>query len=252
MCIPLNLIGTVHLKMPAAAMLPPIPTHYTLGTTVPLFESNQIEFKQTTISFEKLKKTVCAFLNSIGGYIFIGIDDQRIVQGIPYALADRLTLFVDNLISGRSIIRRDGSADLTIREIQTRTMPVGGSDGSLFLLIITVQPNSMESDYMWTTGERYFRLNASNYCRRDDPTEIMQLKEKISGLKKECGTLGSQLSAMTHALRKSMAAESKAAINRDLALDLLHHKILVEKRAAEKKLMPTPCDLLGLLCALVR
>ena len=69
-------------------MLPPIPSHYTFGATVPLYESNQIEFKVSTISFDKLKKTVCAFLNTIGGYIFIGINDSRQICGIEPKIAD--------------------------------------------------------------------------------------------------------------------------------------------------------------------
>ena len=229
-------------------MLPPIPSHYTLGDTVPLHETSQIEFKENSISFEKLKKTVCAFLNTIGGYIFIGINDSRIITGITYHLADRFSLFVDQLISGKGIMRTDGT-DLTISEVSTRVQEVEGSRGSLVILIIAIRPASTEQDYMWSTGERYFRLNASNYCRRSDASEIVQLKERIALLKSDCGKLNSHIDMMSGALRKSMVAAAKAAAERDDAVQALHRRILADKAAAEKALQASS-GLFWFLCCL--
>lgn len=227
-------------------MLPPIPSHYTLGSTVALHETSQIEFKENSISFEKLKKTVCAFLNTIGGYIFIGINDSRVITGISYHLADRFSLFVDQLISGKTIMRTDGS-DLTINEISTKVVEVEGSRGSLVVLIIAVRPASTVQDYMWATGERYFRLNASNYCRRSDASEIIQLKERISVLKSDCGKLNAHMDMMSGVLRKSMVAAAKATVERDEAIAALHQRILADKAAAEKALL-APRGLIWILC----
>ena len=225
-------------------MLPPVPSRYTYGTTVPLYESNQIEFKENSISFEKLKKTVCAFLNSIGGYIFIGISDDRRIVGISDRLADRYSLFVDLLISGRSIVRL-GGGDLTIKEVSTQIIEVTGGPEPLVLLLISVKPLSTESDYMWATGERYFRLNASNYCRRDEAIELVQLKERVSLLKSDCGKLSSQLTTMMHELRKSMVSEAKATAEKNVLIDLLYERILTDKRKAEKELAaPSLWDLI--------
>jgi predicted HTH transcriptional regulator len=189
-------------------MLPPIPSRYTYGATVPLYESNQIEFKVSTISFDKLKKTVCAFLNTIGGYIFIGIDDSRQICGIEPKMADNISLMVDQIICLKSVTRMDG-AELTIREASAQIVDVDGTAGKV-LLIIKVQPASLSQDYMWDTGECYFRLNASNYCRRSDASEIIQLRGEIAKLKNDKVKLNGYINMLSGELRRSLAAAASA------------------------------------------
>ena len=189
-------------------MLPPIPSRYTFGATVPLYESNQIEFKVSTISFDKLKKTVCAFLNTIGGYIFIGIDDRCQICGIDPKVADQSALLVDQLICLKSVTRTDGT-DLTIREASVQIVNVEGAPGRV-ILIIKVQPASLSQDYIWSTGECYFRLNASNYCRRSDACEIIQLRCEIAKLKSDKLKQTGYINMLSGALRRSLAAEAAA------------------------------------------
>jgi predicted HTH transcriptional regulator len=189
-------------------MLPQIPSRYTFGATVPMYESNQIEFKVSTISFDKLKKTVCAFLNTIGGYIFIGIDDGRQVQGIEPKVADNLALLVDQIICLKTITRTDGT-ELTTREASAQIVDVVGAPGRV-LLIIKVQPASLSQDYIWCTGECYFRLNASNYCRRSDAAEIIQLRGEIAKLKNDKLKLNGYASMLAGTLRRSLVAEAAA------------------------------------------
>lgn len=194
-------------------MLPPIPSSYTFGATVPLYESNQIEFKVSTISFDKLKKTVCAFLNTIGGYIFIGIDDNRQICGIEPKVADNIALMVDQIICLKTVTRADGT-ELTIREASAQIVNVVGAPGRV-ILIIKVQPASFSQDYMWSTGECYFRLNASNYCRRSDAAEIIQLRGEIAKLKNDKLKLNGYISMLSGTLRRSLASEAaaQAALN---------------------------------------
>jgi predicted HTH transcriptional regulator len=189
-------------------MLPPIPSRYTFGATVPLYESNQIEFKVSTISFDKLKKTVCAFLNTIGGYIFIGIDDRCQICGIEPKVADNITLLVDQIICLKTVTRMDGT-DLTIREVSAQIVNVEEAPGRV-ILIIKVQPASLSQDYMWSTGECYFRLNASNYCRRSDACEIIQLRGEIAKLKSDKLKLNAYINMLSGTLRRSLAAEAAA------------------------------------------
>lgn len=192
-------------------MLPPIPSRYTYGTTVPLYESNQIEFKVSTISFDKLKKTVCAFLNTIGGYIFIGIDDSRQICGIDPKMADNITLMVDQLICLKSITHMDGK-ELTIKEASVQIVDVMGN-GDRVILIIKVQPISLSEDYMWNTGECYFRLNASNYCRRSDACEIIQLRAEVAKLKNDKLKLNGYINMLSGTLRRSLAAAAKSPLD---------------------------------------
>lgn len=212
--------------------LPAIPENYVLNTVVQLYENTQIEFKENSISIDKLKRTVCAFLNTIGGYIFIGIDDWCKVVGIDQKTADIFTLLVDQIIREKLVVR-EGDSALTLAELSCRTVDLGGQKT---LLIIHCCPTDLEQGYMWPTGERYFRLNASNYCRKDDATELVLLKEKLATLKQDRGRLASQLDTVMVALKKSMIAESRVAAERDAALAHLYAQILAEKSVVEKKL----------------
>lgn len=69
------------------------PVPKTIEEKIQQGESNQVEFKKT-LHFKKGKeaikikediaKTICAFLNSNGGLLFIGINDNGVVQGLDF------------------------------------------------------------------------------------------------------------------------------------------------------------------------
>lgn len=64
-----------------------------------MHESINIEFKHwREIQIENLLNYICAFLNTVGGWIFIGIDDDGIVRGIflKRRQIDDLRLKLDN------------------------------------------------------------------------------------------------------------------------------------------------------------
>ena len=185
--------------------LPAIPENYLLGTTVQLYENSQIEFKENSISIDKLKRTVCAFLNTIGGYIFVGINDWCKVVGIDQKTADLFALLVDQIIREKLVVR-EGDSRLTLSELSCRVVDLGAGKT---LLIIRCMPADLEQGYMWPTGERYFRLNASNYCRKDEATELVRLKEQVATLKQDRGKIASQLDTVMIALKKSLIAQEK-------------------------------------------
>ena len=60
-------------------------------------ESNHIEFKKCYV--DDLDKDIIAFLNSQGGRIYIGIEDNGHIIGIPKFEQDDLNLKVANIIS---------------------------------------------------------------------------------------------------------------------------------------------------------
>jgi predicted HTH transcriptional regulator len=45
-------------------------------------ESSTVEFKRKVTSPEKVAKEICAFANSKGGYLIIGVDDDRKIVGV--------------------------------------------------------------------------------------------------------------------------------------------------------------------------
>jgi predicted HTH transcriptional regulator len=187
--------------------LPPIPEKYMLGETLKLYESSQIEFKENTISFDKLKRTVCAFLNTIGGYIFVGVDDWCKVVGVPQKTADLFVLLVDQIIREKLIVR-EGDSQLTLDELSCHIVDLSGGEDKT-ILIVRCMPADLEKKYMWPTGERYYRLNASNYCRRDEATELIRLKEQVAELKLDRGRINSQLDTVMSALKKSLIAQER-------------------------------------------
>jgi len=45
-------------------------------------ESERLEFKESLSDWDGILKTICAFLNTKGGKIVIGVDDQENIRGI--------------------------------------------------------------------------------------------------------------------------------------------------------------------------
>ena len=58
-------------------------TEFYLGKEVTMFENYKTEFKNfTRLDARIAANYICAFLNSEGGKLFFGIDDNGIVQGM--------------------------------------------------------------------------------------------------------------------------------------------------------------------------
>lgn len=55
-------------------------------------ESNRVEFKKTLSQLEKVAKTLVAFANSRGGFILIGIGDNKEVTGVQFPEEERFIL----------------------------------------------------------------------------------------------------------------------------------------------------------------
>ena len=51
-------------------------------------ESSKVEFKRKFTTYEKIAKELCAFANTIGGILLIGIDDDGKIYGIDSEKAD--------------------------------------------------------------------------------------------------------------------------------------------------------------------
>lgn len=67
------------------------------------------EFKESKSTLPKgLFETVCAFLNTKGGYIFLGVNDNREIVGID-EIPERSIAYVINSLKNKDIIERVGS-----------------------------------------------------------------------------------------------------------------------------------------------
>jgi predicted HTH transcriptional regulator len=131
-------------------------------THFPLPEGTNLEFK---IGFnssmaEKIYATICGILNSGGGYLVIGVEDEtRRIVGIKTDKSmDYFLLALDNIYHHGQIKRKDGSA-LPLETIKSGT--VAAANGKE-VLVVTCTPQEGEK-YTIKDGSIFYRLAASNF-----------------------------------------------------------------------------------------
>ena len=70
-----------------------------------LGENITTEFKNTSNELPKnLFETICAFLNTIGGYIILGVNDQKEIIGIDESVKDKLKKDFSSLCTNKEVI----------------------------------------------------------------------------------------------------------------------------------------------------
>jgi hypothetical protein len=131
------------------------------ATHFPWPESSWVEYKESLSKCIQLKvrDTICAFLNTGGGYIVIGVrDSDRFILGVESdKVADTFQLRLDDIYHQGIIVKEDGSP-LPIGTVTVATVPTATKS----LLIATVRPE-LGVTYRMKDGTRWYRLNASNY-----------------------------------------------------------------------------------------
>jgi ATP-dependent DNA helicase RecG len=111
-------------------------------------EGKRLEFKRDLTSTRPLLRTLCAFANSAGGVLVIGVDDDRTVRGIvdPLDVESRLANATYDSISPRLVPEID-------------IVPWR----STHLVVVTVHLSSARPHRLNTDGDRvYVRLGSSN------------------------------------------------------------------------------------------
>lgn len=131
-------------------------------THFPLPEGTNLEFK---IGFnssmaEKIYATICGILNSGGGYLVIGVEDEtRRIVGIKTDKSmDYFLLSLDNIYHHGNIRLQDGNP-LPVGTIRSGT--VAAADGKE-VLVVTCTPRDGDK-YTIRDGSVYYRLAASNF-----------------------------------------------------------------------------------------
>jgi predicted HTH transcriptional regulator len=222
--------------------LPPFPSDEELMTLTyfPYAEGKQYEFKQAFNEYrqninrstaERIEQTICAFLNSDGGYIVCGIrDEDRAIIWMdltPYQL-DEILLKIDNIYHGKMIYTTD-LEDITIHNIQTKVLEKGGK----YLIIIKVEPYS-DKEYR-TYEYKWYRLNASNYAEKKE--KFFRAKDISSLLNIEANKVRVRYTDNIKRLEEKIAIlKSELNLEREETEHMLTRTILADKRAAEKKL----------------
>ena len=146
-------------------MIPSFPTKEELETLVyfPYPEGYHWEYKENVPKTAELMITVCAFLNTQGGYLVVGIRDMDLrMIGIPDSSShkhiDSFLLSLDDIYHQGLILHEDGTR-IPTSCIQAEYMQV--SDGRRFMYVRVV-PEAGKC-YVRHCGEKYVRLSASNY-----------------------------------------------------------------------------------------
>lgn len=157
--------------------LPKMPTTWVYGDKVPFTESNMVEFKRVSIfpglfiytssnsGLPKYKETLIGFLNSGGGYLFMGIlDDGTIlgVEGLTESGLDKLNLWVDSCFN--SLVYKDGEPINPAQiSLKIHVFPVTGTEDNRHVVVIQAMNKGLPLDIMTRSGTIIYRLNASNY-----------------------------------------------------------------------------------------
>ncbi|XP_051892671.1 schlafen-like protein 1 [Pristis pectinata] len=166
-------------------------------------ETRNVEFKRGGGEYlnvtlkNHVRKYVCAFLNSEGGSLFVGVNDDGTVCGVEcnHKDEDRVRLLIDSLLKGFKPPLFPNSYSITFHPV------IKDGDSGMFLKVVrlTVHPPSKDGDillYETDQGEVYIRRDGSvqgplsgssiqEWCRQKWTAEIKKLQDTIDTLVKE-------------------------------------------------------------------
>jgi predicted HTH transcriptional regulator len=170
-------------------------------TIFPLPESSNLEFKLSFNSSmaEKIYATICGILNSGGGYLVIGIEDEtrRIVGIKPDKCMDNFLLMLDTIYHHNHIKKLDG------RPIPIGTIVSGvvqaANNKEVLVVTIKAEPNTT---YTVKNGSIWYRLAASNFKKTEIPTVYTEKELDI--------ILQQKLAAQSNMLHQQFDLEKKA------------------------------------------
>ncbi|XP_032103040.1 schlafen-like protein 1 [Sapajus apella] len=174
-------------------------------------ETRNMEFKRGSGEYLSLafkhhvRRYVCAFLNSEGGSLLVGVEDSGLVQGIRcgHRDEDRTRLLVDSILQGfKPQVFPDAYTLTFIPVISTSETSV-----PLKVIRLTVHTPKAQSEpqlYQTDQGEVFLRRDGSiqgplsvsaiqEWCRQRWLVELGKLEEKVKALTMEKEQLQEQL-----------------------------------------------------------
>ncbi|XP_060113603.1 schlafen-like protein 1 [Heteronotia binoei] len=178
-------------------------------------ETRNVEFKRgggeylTGTLKHHVRKYVCAFLNSEGGSLLVGVEDNGFVLGVrcDHKDEDRVRLLIDSILKGFKPQVFPSAYTLSFIPV------IKDEDTGIFLKVIrlTVHPPKQHAEpllYETDQGEVYIRRDGSiqgplsgsaiqEWCRQKWTEEIKKLEEKAETLLKEKEELRQQIQQNT-------------------------------------------------------
>ena len=122
---------------------------FTLLNTIALGESSTVQFKRTFDDIEKITPEIAAFLNTNGGKIIIGIDNNKTIFGIDPDKEDKLIQWLGSASSEQHLTP---PASITIEKHII--------DGKM--IIIVDVPNGVNKPYQTNTKNLIYVKNAAD------------------------------------------------------------------------------------------
>ncbi|XP_068773929.1 schlafen-like protein 1 [Struthio camelus] len=177
-------------------------------------ETRNVEFKRGSGEYlmgtlkHHVRKYVCAFLNSEGGSLFIGVEDTGFVHGVHcgHREEDRIRLLIDSILKGFKPQVFPDMYALTFIPV----VKAGDPGTCLKVIRLSVQAPGLQGElllYETDQGEVYLRRDGSiqgplsgsaiqEWCRQKWLGELKKLEERIEVLLKEKENLLQQLNQL--------------------------------------------------------
>jgi predicted HTH transcriptional regulator len=154
-------------------------------TTFPLPEGTNLEFKLSFNSSmsEKIIATICGILNSGGGYLVIGVEDEtRRIAGIKTdKTMDCFLLMLDSIYHHHHLKKLDGTP-VPLGTIKSATVQAANNKE---LLVVTISSEPGEK-YTVKDGSIWYRLAASNFKQTTLPAIYTEKELDVIINKKLC------------------------------------------------------------------
>jgi predicted HTH transcriptional regulator len=218
-------------------MLPALPKSLESIEHFPFPEGKYFEYKQSQKSIDKFLNTVCAYLNSEGGYIIFGVMDRTlkvIGMDMTYKECDNWILTnVDGIFHYQRIIYAETGLGIDSKYIKSEI--IKRNDGK-YIIVITIEP--CDNTVQIFDGHIYYRLNASNMKHR---TQKVYIEEQMTSLlynqrktiEKDYNYI---VSSFSGEIKKQSTLIKRLEKNVDEVKELLHKRILEDKMQAERLL----------------
>lgn len=222
--------------------LPSLPD-FTQLTRTPLPECDWLEYKESknAIFPQKLRETVCAFLNTRGGYIVVGINDERKIVGIPLKDVDTCLRRVDDIYHEKSILHEDGTPlPVGVLAAKATKQPSG-----MYLILYTIKPEEGKS-YVLNDRSKFYRLAASNYRHTQENQfftagDLQFIIDKRMKMQRAATTkIQQDYQALLTLSKEQNAALGKLTKETQMLQNALHQAILNHKKMVEEDEEYTP------------
>lgn len=122
-------------------------------------ESHFFEFKANEVQNKKLVEEVAAFSNTYGGYIFLGVSDDKKIVGCPDWTEERIHTLIHDSISPTPIF--------DVKKLNFKKS---------YILIIKVE-QGYQVPYITNTGKIMERVASGSYVIKDS-TKLIKLEER--------------------------------------------------------------------------